>query len=575
MLNIRRVGVCWFLAVLVVLSFFTNGLQAGETLYNGIVLSDVWPPDYGPITREPMPVPYLDSPPTLIPIDVGRQLFVDDFLIESTTMAHTFHQPQMYENNPIVIADQPWEDKVAMVFSHGVWYDPQDKIFKMWYFGVKPGNASSFGGEITVNYATSTDGISWEKPILDAVPGTNIVWQPSHANLDKPGVIVVGTDSTTVWLDLAEEDADKRYKMLMFERRLPRVFGSDNRPMALYFSPDGIHWKGPTYLSLDMADRTTFFYNPFRKVWVNSIRAYDNGRSRDYLEHADVATPWLDEEIVDWVSADSLDPWRNTGTGITELYNLDAVAYESLMLGLFSIFHGNGDGSPGSHRHNNDITLGYSRDGFHWYRPDRRAFIGVGSSPTDWNWTNVQSAGGGYVLVGDTLYFYFSGRNYVTGEKVTGLAFLRRDGFASMDAAGTQETLTTRLIEFSGKYLFVNLDAPAGELRVEVLDETNNVIAPFSYANCQPVSVDQTLQMVTWDGADDLSTIAGQPVKLKFYLTNGQLYSFWISPDEDGVSYGYVGHCGQLHIDTNRDCKVNFRDFSEFAGSWLEFGLWP
>ena len=41
------------------------------------------------------------------------------------------------------------------------------------------------------------------------------------------------------------------------------------------------------------------------------------------------------------------------------------------MLGLFNIFHGDADGTPGSHEHMNDITLGYSRDGFHWYRPDR------------------------------------------------------------------------------------------------------------------------------------------------------------------------------------------------------------
>jgi hypothetical protein len=47
---------------------------------------------------------------------------------------------------------------------------------------------------------------------------------------------------------------------------------------------------------------------------------------------------------------------------------------------------------------------------------------------------------------------------------------LRRDGFASMDAGEEGGVLTTRPVRFRGKHLFVNLDAPSGELRAEVLD---------------------------------------------------------------------------------------------------------
>ena len=111
----------------------------GDTLYNGIVLPEKWPPDYGGWTRDPMPVPYLDSPPEVINIDVGRQLFVDDFLIEKTTLGRTFHQPTYYEGNPIIKPDREWEHHgpapFAGPFSGGVWYDPQDELFKMWYTG--------------------------------------------------------------------------------------------------------------------------------------------------------------------------------------------------------------------------------------------------------------------------------------------------------------------------------------------------------------------------------------------------------------------------------------------------------
>src|SRR5436309_1679921 len=59
--------------------------SGGETLYNGIRLPSPWPPKIAEISRDPVTLPYLKSPPAVIPIDVGRQLLADDFLIEETT----------------------------------------------------------------------------------------------------------------------------------------------------------------------------------------------------------------------------------------------------------------------------------------------------------------------------------------------------------------------------------------------------------------------------------------------------------------------------------------------------------
>ncbi len=126
----------------------------------------------------------------------------------------------------------------------------------------------------------------------------------------------------------------------------------------------------------------------------------------------------------------------------------------------------------------------------------------------------------------------------------TGLAVLRRDGFASMDAGDEQGILTTRPVAFNGRHLFVNVDCPKGELRVEVLDKKGNVIAPFSLESSMPLSEDKTLVRVTWDGGGDLSSLVGKPVRFRFSLTNGRLYSFWISPDTSGASHGYVAAGG-------------------------------
>jgi len=152
----------------------------------------------------------------------------------------------------------------------------------------------------------------------------------------------------------------------------------------------------------------------------------------------------------------------------------------------------------------------------------------------------------------DEIYFYFGawsglspklgGHMYAGGS--TGLALLRRDGFASLDAGTSLGSLTTRLVTFKGKYLFVNTNTKDGELRVEILDHTGQVIAPFSSNNCHSICTNKTMQMITWQDVEDLSRLIDKPVKFKFDLTNGQLYSFWVSPDVSGASYGYVAAGG-------------------------------
>lgn len=505
--------------------FIIAAEREGEELYNGIVLPSAWPPRAESLSLDPPPAPgYLVHPPAVIPIDIGQQLFVDDFLIEETTLKRTFHAAEYHPDNPVLKPDKPWEQTgdspTAMVFSDGVWYDPQDQLFKMWYMG---------GYVRSTCYAVSRDGIHWEKPELDVQAGTNIVQ-------------LAGRDSGTVWLDLYEKDSGRRYKMF-------RSHGNGGWALSLYFSPDGIHWGDAVAKSGPCGDRTTVFYNPFRKVWVYSIRdgAAGLGRIRRYLEHPDVleGSRWKQGEPVLWVGADRLDPPRQDLNTQPQLYNLDAVAYESILLGFFTIWRG----QPTDRAKPNEVLLGFSRDGFHWDRPCRDAFIPVSERYGDWNWANVQSAGGGCLVVQDKLYFYVSARAGIPGSATsgvcsTGLAVLRRDGFASMDAGESWATLTTRPVRFVGRHLFVNTDTANGELRVEVLDQENRVISPFSRDNCVPITTDKTLQLVEWEGASDLSPLTSKTVRFRFHLRNGRLYSFWVSPDRCGASHGYVAAGG-------------------------------
>lgn len=511
-----------------------------ETLYNGVVLPHPWPPRRVPPTGVVERPPYLAAPPEVIDISIGRQLFVDDFLIDDSDLHRVFHRAAYHPANPVLRPEREWEVRdpyaittmtppsaAAMPFSDGVFFDPDAGLFKLWYMA---------GYQQATALATSRDGISWQRPDLPIVRGTNIV-RVHHR------------DSSTVWMDLEAPARASRYKMATF------VFGDG--ALRLSESADGVHWRDAG-IAGPCADRSTFFRNPFRRVWVFSLRADDPGgvkRYRRYFESRVFAeTKWPPDGPVSWVAADAHDLRRADLAAAPELYNLDAVAYESVMLGLFTMFHG----EPSNREKPNDICVAFSRDGFHWDRSAREPFITVSETPGDWNWGNVQSAGGGCLVVGDQLYFYVSGREGIRGTNLpgrcsTGLATLRRDGFASLTdrwpsgaarrVARVRSSVTTRPLRFKGTHLFVNAAAD-GDIRVEVLDSHGAVIPGFSAAECHAIGGDNTRHRVTWETKGDLTSIAGRDVRIRFRLARARIYAFWIADTVQGHSRGYVAAGG-------------------------------
>jgi hypothetical protein len=515
----------------------TYNPNGGQVLYNGIQLPAAWPPIQGH--------PDLHAA-SVHPESAGGHSDRHRPSALRRRLPDRLHQPhpqpapgRWYPGNPVMSPGSGWDTQGnAFPYSDGVWYDPADQKFKIWYFGGQQGNQMC--------YAWSADGVNWIKPAIAdaAVPNTNVVL-----------VIWGGRDTTTVWMDLHDTPARKFKAFVTYSNGPGGAYVLD-----IFFSPDGIHWTGPQAVTPPaLSDRTTAFYNPFRGVWVDSARnpadypaaptraAYHSSRERWYSESSDlqVWTP-SDPSTAYWTGTDERDPAYPGTTTVPQLYNLDAVPYESLMVGMFSWYYPNVPDLV-------ELGMGFSRDGFNWVRPTRgggpnNAFVPAADLPNTWNGYNTQSAGGAFLVVGDQLYFYFSGRNYPHGQdasatRQTGLAKLRRDGFYSMDAGASQGILTTRPVKFSGSHVFVNVAAPSGQLQVEVLDANGNVIPAFARANSSVVSADTTRQEVAWSGAN-VGSLAGQTVSFRFYLTNGQLYSFWVASSANGASNGYVGANG-------------------------------
>ena len=288
-----------------------------------------------------------------------------------------------------------------------------------------------------------------------------------------------------------------------------------------------------------------------------------SGRSRAYIEHSDPETlvsvthrirkDDRDKYVHYWFTPDDKELRHEKYPEVEPgIYNFDAIPYESIILGFYSQWQGpeNGVAKKAMMPKRNELQLGYSRDGFHFARPTHQSFMAVNPTEGAWNYGNMQSVNGVPIIVGDSLYFYSSGRSkngiWWDAGMSTGLATLRRDGFVSLKAGKKEAFAITEKVSFDGDYLFVNAAVKKGKLLVEVLDENGSPIAGFTKKDCVVLQkTDSTKARVQWKNNATLTSLKGKPVRFKFYLTNGNLYAFWVSPWETGESRGYTAGGGK------------------------------
>ncbi len=497
--------------------------------------ADTWPAYAGdPMSIEPMPVPWMEHIPRHIPLTRGRQLFIDDYLIASTDLKRNFYSAVKFAGNPVLCPSTPQElspvtfpwmdeekDEQALCYlgNGGIFFDAKKNRYNMFY-------TAGWRGGLAV--AESTDMLNWTRSDID---GKGNILLAAGAN-------AAGFDNS-IWLDNASSLDDERIKYMVCRNGLAHTLST---------SSDGRSWSqgvptGPA------GDYCSFFYNPFRNVWAYSIKQDGpRGRCRWYSESPDFLTGADWASRIYWTSADRYDLPDPAIGAQPQLYHLNACAYESIMIGMFMLHLGpENDVCVREKRPKTTLlSLGFSRDGFHWHRPNRLPFIAATHRDGDWDRDYLHSPTGMYAIYRDTLYFPYTGfsgmapngvRGMYCGASI-GIASLRRDGFASMDADG-QGTLTTRPLIVSGHSLFVNTQCETGSLRVAICDEDGNEIPRYGKAVCDPISADSTCHAVRWKETRDVSAVSGEAIRLRFSLRNGKLFSFWVSSDEAGGSNGY------------------------------------
>ncbi len=479
------------------------------------------------------------------PIAVGyaKQLFVDDRIVDSfRSVSRVFNQPEKSELNPILKGERPWEGRMISVGT--VLYDDEDDIFKMWYlvlnmeYQVPPRpfeqysdllRAAKYSESFSLCYATSKDGIRWNRPDLGLVE-----FQGSRANNLLPPVTDGGILASIV-KDLHDRDPARRYKAVAWRPK----DAQGGYGVGVYFSPDGLCWtasaRNPVvretsdvHTLLGWDDRIGKYVAYFRPGLGQNITPRAGSKIMRIIGYStsDDFEQW--SPIVPALVPDANDPVD------TQFYGMPVLRYEGVYFGFPWVFR------------TNQLThvpqLVHSRDGLRFARtPGRNDFLPLGArgSFDDGNAYVARP-----VAHGDRLWLYYTGTRwrdaldlFELGDAARdsiGLATLPLDGFVSMEAGPNEGTLTTRALRFEGSRLAVNMQAgrkgygtdEVTSVRLELLDDAGTPIPRFMLAEADTLVSTGVAQIARWQGRADVGSLAGRAVRLRFHLKNVKLYAF-------------------------------------------------
>lgn len=478
-----------------------------------------------------------EAPPGTVDVGNRKQLFLDGHFADVADGVTLTVNPPQKTGEKLLVADQPWETSIG---AFATVLQDDDGLVKMWY------EVEEYNRDISyLCYATSRDGIHWQKPILGLHEDLN----GSREN----NIVMVGTPHAkknrlvggTVFKD-SRAGRDRRYKFVWL------VQGAH--------SPDGIHWTrypqslfsgiagdtAPVAFWDDRLDRYVAYSRT--NIWLQC----DPEESKNYTQAVRVEGDQILRRHVVRAESDDFENW-----GIFEIvlapgeegeergydfYNSGALKYpwaeDAYFLHTSRYYY-----EPNSL----DVQLGLSRDGIHWHCPSPEPFLPRGGD-------DAFDARGIYVLtgivrMGDTLSIYYAGENvghgneYASAIKAGGQGYvisraqIRLDGYTSMDAGPDGGTLITPPLVFSGSGLTLNVKTgPEGSVKVELCDPLALDAQGLSeniYGESEPITGDSVAAVVEWKDSMRLGKLAGKPVLLKFSMRDAKLYAFQFA--EDGI----------------------------------------
>ena len=394
--------------------------------------------------------------------------------------------------------------------------------FRAWYRGKDPaytGPTHTGNAGETVHYAESRDGIEWEFPLLrlHEVGGT----------LDNNVILARLPPFLTNFMPFLDVrpgvSADERYKALAGYPGTGDKRGLDKPGHGLFafVSPDGIRWTKRAEAIRYRPQWRHAFDSPNVAFWSEAEQRYvcyfrtwiENGRVRS-VSRATSA------DFVTW--SDPVEMIPNLPG--EHLYTTQTHPYfraPHLYLATPTRFVPGRGNSPEYDRKDvnaTDILLMSSRAGSSTYdRLFTEALIRPGLDPARWG-NRANYAALNLVPTGpdEVSLYHRSGDRYV----------FRLDGFVAVHAGSAEGQLLTKPITFTGRELVLNFSTgAAGAIRVELQTPAGEPLRGFALEDCALDYGDSTERVMRWKGGD-LAAIAGTPVRLRFVLTECDLYSF-------------------------------------------------
>jgi hypothetical protein len=103
---------------------------------------------------------------------------------------------------------------------------------------------------------------------------------------------------------------------------------------------------------------------------------------------------------------------------------------------------------------------------------------------------------------------------------------LRVDGFASLNAPYAGGEMVSVPLRFAGTELEINYaTGAAGHVRVE-LQDASVPVEGYRLEDADPLIGDEIERVVSWQGRQDVSGLAGRMVRLRFALKDADVYSY-------------------------------------------------
>ncbi len=470
-------------------------------------------------------------------VGTRKQLFIDRRFIERSENVTLRMNPAQKLGLVLDSTAAPWEDGTGHVLAV---IDTGPKI-RMYY-----GAYTHAGNAIAV--VESEDGLHWVRPNLGLVEiggnRNNNVLRCSQR--DCPEVAHVYYDKRDV--------PARRYKL--FITRGGENFDPKRDGVFAYTSADGIHFEEagqvlPRYIdnpAIVNWDEKLGKYVVFTRAFIPGA---ENQRQIARIVTDDLLKPWPFRNTSDYWRAtpDHLPVVLKADEDFTDLYYNNAVVYpwaedvHLMFVTPFRHFAPNRQPwfrfKPGNDYGLIETQLAVSRDGIHWNRPDRTPYFPMGLA-NEWDrWLAV--TGSGLLRRGNYLYQYYmsSGRTHDSAilrpeyddaiklKNGIGAVRQRLDGFMSADVDHNGGWLLTPPIVFGGNQLRLNIDTGAtGTAFAEIRDARDQPIPGYTLNVCEEIGGNFLDAVVRWKGRDDLTALAGKPVKLYFKLRRAKLYAF-------------------------------------------------